>query len=64
MYAFCLNPQHPGYFWLCWKNGPREKVQAWSVKVVPKAFELKGHMYPDVESLKDGFKTLMANRGR
>ncbi|KAK8211196.1 putative transcription elongation factor SPT6 [Phyllosticta paracitricarpa] len=67
MYAFCLCPQYPGYFYLCFKAGRDAPFQAWPVKIIPNAFELQKNMYPDMRSLKNGFKLLYANtkaRGR
>ncbi|KAF2485073.1 transcription elongation factor SPT6 [Neohortaea acidophila] len=63
MYAFCLNPKHPGYFYLCFKAGQNAPLSSWPVKVIPNAFELQGHKYPDMRALKNGFKLLFANRG-
>ena len=43
MYAFCINRQYPGHFMICFKAGVQSKTSLWSVKIVPNAFELKGH---------------------
>lgn len=64
MYAFCINPKYPGYFYLCFKNGLDAPLSNWPVKVVPNAFELQKYQYPDMMSLKNGFKTLMINQMR
>ena len=32
---------------------------AWGIKVVPNAFELQKHVYPDMIALKNGFKMLV-----
>ena len=61
MYAFCINPKHPGYFNLCFKAGQHAPPGSWSVKVVPNGFELKNIQYPNMAALKNGFKLLMAN---
>ncbi|KAL9054149.1 MAG: hypothetical protein Q9162_004332 [Coniocarpon cinnabarinum] len=58
MYAFCINPQYPGYFYLCFKPSQQAKHQAWPIKVIPNAFELQKNPYPDMRALKNGFKTL------
>lgn len=63
MYAFCLNPKHPGYFYLCFKAGQNAPLNSWPVKVIPNAFELQGNKYPDMRALKNGFKLLHANQG-
>ncbi|KAF2737410.1 transcription elongation factor Spt6 [Polyplosphaeria fusca] len=62
MYAFCHNPKYPGYFWLCYLAGQGAKPGAWPVKVVPNAYELDKHQYPDVSSLKNGFKLLFGSK--
>ena len=63
MYIFCLNPKYPGYFFLCFMEGPRAPLATWPVKVIPNAFELRGHKYPDMRALRNGFKLLVANQG-
>ncbi|KAF2496972.1 transcription elongation factor spt6 [Lophium mytilinum] len=68
MYAFCINPKYPGYFFLCYKAGQAAQLGTWPVKVVPRGFELQGSQYPDMKSLKNGFKmqmqTMQAGGGR
>ena len=64
MYAFCINPKHPGYFFLSYKAGQKAPLGCWHVKVVPQAFELQGNPYPDMKALCNGFKTMFANMGR
>ncbi|KAF2726305.1 transcription elongation factor spt6 [Polychaeton citri CBS 116435] len=59
MYAFCLNSQYPGYFFLCFKAGQNAPHANWPVKVIPNAFELRKNPYPDMRALKNGFKTLI-----
>jgi len=56
VYAFCLDPKHPGYFYLCFKAGPNSRVNSWPVRVVPNAFELMQSPYPDMKALCNGFK--------
>ena len=58
MYAFCINREWPGYFYLCFKQGPKTKNVTWPIKVIPNAFELQKNAYPDMRALKNGFKTL------
>ncbi|KAF2202531.1 transcription elongation factor Spt6 [Delitschia confertaspora ATCC 74209] len=62
MYAFCIMPKFPGYFWLCYRAGQQAPPGAWPVKVIPNAFELKGHAYPDMKALKNGFKLLFGSQ--
>ena len=62
MYAFCINRERSGYFYLCFKHGL--KHQAWPVKVVPNAFRLNNSEYPTMMSLKNGFKTVFQNQQR
>lgn len=58
MYAFCINPKYPGYFFICFKAGQNAPLSAWPVKVVPDAFEMRKLQYPDMKTLKNGFKLL------
>lgn len=37
-------------------HGPKG---AWGLKVVPNAFELQKHVYPDMVAMKNGFKMLI-----
>ncbi|KAK3621276.1 Transcription elongation factor spt6 [Elasticomyces elasticus] len=64
MYAFCLNPKYPGYFYLCFKAGQNAPLANWPVKVIPNAFELKGNKYPDMRALKNGFKVVIQHMGQ
>jgi len=61
MYAFCINPKYPGFFFLCFKNGQLGPLQNLPVKVIPNAYELNKSVYPDMRSLKNGFKQQMMN---
>ncbi|KAI4258123.1 MAG: hypothetical protein L6R42_005289 [Xanthoria sp. 1 TBL-2021] len=61
VYAFCIDPKHPGYFFLCFKAGQHAQLQSWPVKIVPQAFELQRNMYPDMRALCNGFKLLFTN---
>jgi len=63
MYAFCINPKHPGYYNLCFKQGQNSKMGTWNVKIVPNGYELQGSSYPNMQGLKNGFKTLMGGGG-
>ncbi|KIN06612.1 hypothetical protein OIDMADRAFT_101289 [Oidiodendron maius Zn] len=56
VYAFCIDPKHPGYFYLCFKAGQHSRVNSWPVRVVPNAFELLHSPYPDMKALINGFK--------
>jgi transcription elongation factor SPT6 len=62
MYAFCINPKYPGYFYLCFKAAQEAPLANWPVKIIPNAFELQRHAYPDMRSLKNGFKLLIDNQ--
>jgi transcription elongation factor SPT6 len=55
-YAFCLDTKHPGYFYLCFKASRTSKVNAWTVRVIPHAYELLKSQYPDMRALCNGFK--------
>ncbi|KAI9823150.1 MAG: Transcription elongation factor spt6 [Thelocarpon impressellum] len=61
VYAFCINPKYPGYFFLCFKAGQHAPLGSWPVKVVPQAFELQNNAYPDMRALCNGFKLLFQN---
>jgi len=56
VYAFGLDPRHPGYFFLAFKAGFNAQVSSWPVRVVPNAFELLKSPYPDMKALCNGFK--------
>ena len=56
VYAFGLDPRHPGYFFLAFKAGFNAQVNSWPVRVVPNAFELLKSPYPDMKALCNGFK--------
>lgn len=64
VYAFCLDPRHPGYFFLCFKAGQAARVNAWPVRIVPNAFELMKNPYPDMKALCNGFKLRHMTRVR
>ncbi|KKY27329.1 putative transcription elongation factor spt6 [Phaeomoniella chlamydospora] len=61
VYAFCINPKYPGYFYLCFKAGQHGKLQNWPVKVIPQGFELQKNPYPSMRDLTNGFKLLYTN---
>ncbi|CAI6342465.1 unnamed protein product [Periconia digitata] len=58
MYAFCSIPKYPGHFWLCFQAGDKMKPGGWPVKVIPNAFQMHNNVYPDMSSLKNGFKLM------
>ncbi|KAF2119350.1 transcription elongation factor-like protein spt6 [Lophiotrema nucula] len=62
MYVFCANPKYPGYFWLCYRAGKEARPGAWPVKIIPSAFEMEKSQYPDLPSLKNGFKMLFQSK--
>jgi len=45
MYAFCINREFPGYFFLCFKNSAAQACSSWPIKVIPNAFELQKNAY-------------------
>lgn len=60
-YAFCIDPKHPGYFWLCFKASRTARLIALPVRSIPQGFELKGYQYPDMRALCNGFKLRYQN---
>lgn len=60
-YAFCIDHQHPGYFWLLFKASRSARVIALPVRAIPQGFELKGYQYPDMRALCNGFKLRYQN---
>lgn len=62
MYAFCANPRFPGYFWICFQGGAGGPKGYWPIKIVPNAFQLQNNNYPDITSLKNGFKILYGSK--
>lgn len=60
-YAFCLDPKHPGYFWLCFKASRTARVIGLPVRAIPQGYELKGYQYPDMRALCNGFKLRYQN---
>ncbi|KAL1865272.1 Transcription elongation factor spt6 [Paecilomyces lecythidis] len=61
VYAFCINPKYPGYFYLCFKAGQNASLHSWPVKVIPQGYELQRNPYPDMRALCNGFKLLFTN---
>jgi len=61
VYAFCINPKFPGFFYLCFKAGLNAQLQNWAVKVIPQGFELQKIPYPDMRALCNGFKLVFMN---
>ncbi|OAQ72123.1 transcription elongation factor spt6 [Pochonia chlamydosporia 170] len=60
-YAFCIDPKHPGYFWLCFKASRTARVIGLPVRAIPQGYELKGYQYPDMRALCNGFKLRYQN---
>jgi transcription elongation factor SPT6 len=72
LYAFCLNPERPGYFNLMFKSNVNAPVVTWvrgmplsisntepleqPVKVTPEAYVFFGEKLPSVPQLCDAFK--------
>ncbi|GMM50327.1 chromatin-remodeling histone chaperone [Starmerella bacillaris] len=63
VYAFCFDHRRPGYLLLCYMLGANEPIKELHVRVLPNAYELLGHAYPDVLGLTNGFK-MMVQRSR
>ncbi|KAI9684477.1 MAG: Transcription elongation factor spt6 [Trizodia sp. TS-e1964] len=61
VYAFCIDPKHPGYFFICFKAGINAPLGSWPVKVVPQAFEMQKNAYPDMRALCNGFKIMFGS---
>lgn len=55
-YAFCIDWQHPGYFYLCFKASRTLKANSWVVRAGPHGFELMKSQYPNMRALCNGFK--------
>lgn len=62
-YNFAIDPTHPGYFYLMFKANHNTPCVTWPAKVIPSGFELQGNKYPNMQALRNGFKTLCANHG-
>ena len=60
-YAFCIDPKHPGYFYLCFKKGQLGSLHALHVKVIPRGFQLNNVAYGSMSDLQNGFKSIMAS---
>jgi hypothetical protein len=46
-----------------WKADHKTPCRTWMAKVIPSGFELHGNRYPNMQALRNGFKTLLANQG-
>ncbi|KAI8458497.1 SH2 domain-containing protein [Phakopsora pachyrhizi] len=57
VYAFCINKESAGNFYLGFKADKNSQLQTWNVKVTPGAFELHGTQAGDMLSLCNVFKT-------
>jgi transcription elongation factor SPT6 len=64
VYAFAFNYKRPGWFLLLFKTGPQSEIYTWNVKAVPTGYDLNGYAYPTVQSLCNGFKTLLKNKSQ
>lgn len=62
-YNFAIDPSHPGYFYLMFKANHKTPCVTWPAKVIPSGFELQGNKYPNMQALRNGFKTLCLNHG-
>lgn len=62
-YNFAIDPTHPGYFYLMFKANHNTPCVTWPAKVIPSGFELQGNKYPNMQALRNGFKTLCQNHG-
>ncbi|CDK27228.1 unnamed protein product [Kuraishia capsulata CBS 1993] len=63
-YTFCYNRKSPGWFLLLFKLSPSSEIRTWHVKALPTGYSFSGNVYPDMTSLCNGFKTVVANRQR
>ncbi|GMF52661.1 unnamed protein product [[Candida] boidinii] len=61
-YTFCYNHKSPGWFFLLFKLNPQSSIVTWNVKAIPTGFFFSGNVYPDMTSLCNGFKTVVANK--
>ena len=50
IYAFCIDPKHPGYFFLCFKANKEAKIGRWYVRVAPNGHEMMHQPYPDMRA--------------
>ncbi|KAH9808979.1 SH2 domain-containing protein [Melampsora americana] len=57
VYAFCIDKDTPGCFFLGFKADKNTAMQKWTVKVSPGAYELNGTQAGDMLSLCNAFKT-------
>ncbi|KAI0171215.1 SH2 domain-containing protein [Pestalotiopsis sp. NC0098] len=56
VYTLCIDPKHPGYFFLAFKTNKQSKIFWWPVKILPNAYEMLKNQYPDMRALTNGFK--------
>ncbi|AOA65286.1 Nucleosome remodeling protein [Komagataella phaffii CBS 7435] len=61
-YIFTFNRKAPGWFFLLFKLNPTSEIKIWNVKALPDGYLLANNVYPDTNSLCNGFKTLMSSR--
>jgi transcription elongation factor SPT6 len=56
VYTLCIDPKHPGYFFLAFKTNKQSRIFWWPVKILPNAYEMLKNQYPDMRALTNGFK--------
>lgn len=57
-YRFCIDPKHPGYFFLLFKASKNAQTSYWMVRVIPQGYEMQKNKYPDMKALCNGFKLM------
>ncbi|KAJ2899507.1 hypothetical protein MKZ38_003001 [Zalerion maritima] len=57
-YRFCIDPKHPGYFFLLFKASKNANTSHWMVRVIPQGYEMMKNKYPDMKALCNGFKLM------
>lgn len=58
-YTFSFDHKAPGWFLLDFKINSKAKVATWHVKATPEGYRLKDYDYPDMNRLRNGFKSLL-----
>ncbi|ODQ79790.1 hypothetical protein BABINDRAFT_161484 [Babjeviella inositovora NRRL Y-12698] len=58
-YSFCFDHKAPGWFLLSFKVNAAAKIATWHVRATPDGYRLKSYDYPDLNRLRNGFKSLL-----
>ncbi|KAK9417978.1 putative Transcription elongation factor Spt6 [Seiridium unicorne] len=56
VYTLCIDPKHPGFFYLAFKTNKQSRIFWWTIKILPNAYEMLKNQYPDMRALTNGFK--------